>query len=147
MEGPELGFAFGQVTYHPKDRRHLYGPAERPDSPDSVLALSRYLPVTRLLALSLLIEKAPPEKRGPVLPFGLISTGPLWSLGRRSLNRVRRPRPSSLHGSPSVIEAVPAQLGGADPRIRDSVLRPPVMRVSIIGGLTGASGRAPRGGP
>ena len=51
-----------------------------------MLALSRDLPAPRLLALGRLTEKAPPEKCGLVLPFGLIPIRPLWALGRRSRN-------------------------------------------------------------
>lgn len=34
IKEPELGFGFGQISDHPKDGLHLYGPTEKPDRPD-----------------------------------------------------------------------------------------------------------------
>ena len=57
--------------------------------PERETITRRYLKHRRDLvneALGRLTEKAPPEKCGLVLPFGLIPIRPLWALGRRSRN-------------------------------------------------------------
>jgi hypothetical protein len=52
-----------------------------PPTPDVVAAL-RASPTTRLLALGRWTDKAPPEKRGPVMPFEARDTMALYLAGK-----------------------------------------------------------------
>lgn len=52
-----------------------------PPTPDAIKALSN-VPVTRVLALGRWTEKAPPEKRGPVMPFEARDTMKLMLAGK-----------------------------------------------------------------